>query len=211
MILISSVTATKSSSLSSGSLFHEKAEDWTKSKGKELMKENNIDESMLKLPAFRKRIAAKRDIIYYQFGQVVDKKFDGDIGKFKSLFKLFKSLTARASKHRDLEGKTLQHYVQLRMLFRKLFKVGPCTFSVRIDGKVKKVPLVLVSYVLRSAYGIRLIKHGKSLSRNEHWQNFFLPVDTEIDRIYGIYKASKEDLAKEFSSKMKGRQNENAA
>ena len=71
---------------------------------------------------------------------------------------------------------------------RSVFKLGACTFAVRVEGKVKKVSFDTIAFVLKQTYGIKVIKHGKSLLTNEHWSNFFLPKPEKVKIIYECYK-----------------------
>ena len=83
-----------------------------------------IDVEMLKHPAFRKNILKKRDVIYRQFGEIVDSKFK-TVDKFKLFLKRFKVLAARAHKKRDLNAEEQAQYAKLKIFIRNIFKIGP--------------------------------------------------------------------------------------
>lgn len=153
------------------------------------MNKKSIDVEVLRHPAFRKNILKKRDVIYRQFGKIVDSKFK-TVDKFKLFLKRFKVLAARAHKKRDLNTEEQAQYAKMKTFIRSIFKIGPCTFPIRVNGKLKKVSFNTISYALKSCYGIHIVKHGKSIKKNEHWENFFIPVESEIGKIYTFYKTN---------------------
>ena len=141
-----------------------------------------------------KKLAA---LLINQFGNAIDERFHGNIEFYKKTRQLFAGLTKQAirSKGTGLTQDEAKKLAKLRLLFRVIGKLDRhfLEYAVRIDGKVVKVPVKVMAWLLKQ-YGFSVKKHGKHFSKNEHWSNFVLPSITKVDELYRIYTKEKAKI-----------------
>lgn len=149
--------------------------------------EKKVDTELLKSAAFNRALQRRCAALYMKLGKLIDTRFNGNAKTFKEALVKMRQYSARANKAHDLNKKEQEAYAKLKTFFRSELEVGALTFCVKVDGKVKRASFKTVSYALLN-FGIRVINHGKHLTKNEHWKNFFLPVESKVDEIYAAYK-----------------------
>ena len=148
---------------------------------------------MLKDERVKARIKNIAEMLEKKFAEMIEVNFHNEIGKFISWWKKL-GIYAKKARHYDgkangLKKEEAEDFAIMRNSLNKWLGVSrddirKLNTQFRCNGKVVRVPIELLDYVLRTNYNLKALNAGKSISTNEHWTKKYIPYSKHFESVW---------------------------
>lgn len=154
---------------------------------------DTTDFEMLKDERVKTRIKNIAEMLEKKFAKMIEVNFHNEIGKFNSWWK---KLGIYAKKAKSYDGKAnglkkeeAKDFAIMRNNLNKWLGVSwseirKLNTQFRYNGKVVRVPIELLDYVLRTHFNLKAINAGKSIDNNEHWTKKYIPYSKHFESVW---------------------------
>lgn len=153
---------------------------------------------MLKDERVKTRIQNIAEMLEKKFASMIEFNFHNEIGKFKSWWMKL-GIYAKKAKSRKLNKEEAKEFVIMRKNLNKW--LGVCRDDIRkfntqfrYNGKVVRVPVELLDYVLRSHFNLKALNAGKSFNKNEHWTKKYIPDSKHFESVWKKHQKVVADV-----------------
>lgn len=128
-----------------------------------------------------------------KFAKMIEVNFHNEIGKFISWWK---KLGIYAKKAKSYDGKAnglkkeeAKDFAIMRNNLNKWLgvrwnEIRKLNTQFRYNGKVVRVPIELLDYVLRTNFNLKALNAGKSINTNEHWTKKYIPYSKHFESVW---------------------------
>lgn len=128
-----------------------------------------------------------------KFAKMIEVNFHNEIGKFKSWWM---KLGIYAKKAKSYDGKAnglkkeeAKDFAIMRNNLNKWLGVSrddirKLNTQFRYNGKVVRVPIELLDYVLKTHFNLKALNAGKSINNNEHWTKKYIPDSKHFESVW---------------------------
>lgn len=154
---------------------------------------DTIDFEMLKDERVKARIKNIAEMLEKKFAKMIEDEFHNEIGKFKSWWM---KLGIYAKKAKSYDGKAnglkkeeAEDFAMMRNNLNKWLGVSwseirKLNTQFRYNGKVVRVPMNLLDYMLKSHFNLKAINAGKSIDNNKHWTKKYIPDSKHFESVW---------------------------
>ena len=158
---------------------------------------------MLKDKRVKARIQNIAEMLEKKFTNMIELNFHNEIGKFKSWWM---KLGIYAKKAKSYDGKAnglkKEEAEDFAIMRKNLNKwLGVCRDDIRkfntqfrYNGKVVRVPVELLDYVLMSHFNLKALNAGKSFNNNEHWTKKYIPDSKHFESVWKKHQKVVSDV-----------------
>ena len=162
-----------------------------------------IDFEMLKDERVKTRIKNIAEMLEKKFAKMIEVNFHNEIGKFKSWWM---KLGIYAKKAKSYDGKAnglkkeeAEDFAIMRKNLNKWLGVSrddirKLNTQFRYNGKVVRVPMELLDYVLKTHFNFKVLNAGKSINNNEHWTKKYIPVSKHFESVWKKHQKVVADV-----------------
>lgn len=128
-----------------------------------------------------------------RFAKMIEVNFHNEIGKFRTWWK---KLGIYAKKAKSYDGKAnglkkeeAKDFAIMRNNLNKWLgvrwnEIRKLNTQFRYNGKVVRVPIELLDYVLRTHFNLKALNAGKSINNNEHWTKKYIPYSKHFESVW---------------------------
>ena len=153
---------------------------------------------MLKDERVKTRIQNIAEMLEKKFASMIEFNFHNEIGKFKSWWMKL-GIYAKKAKSRKLNKEEAKEFVIMRKNLNKWLGVSrddirKLNTQFRYNGKVVRVPVELLDYVLRSHFNLKALNAGKSFNKNEHWTKKYIPDSKHFESVWKKHQKVVADV-----------------
>lgn len=154
---------------------------------------DTTDFEMLKDERVKTRIKNIAEMLEKKFAKMIEVNFHNEICKFNSWWK---KLGIYAKKAKSYDGKAnglkkeeAKDFAIMRNNLNKWLGVSrddirKLNTQFRYNGKVVRVPIELLDYVLRTRFNLKAVNAGKSIDNNEHWTKKYIPYSKHFESVW---------------------------
>ena len=172
---------------------------------------DTIDFEMLKDERVKARIKNIAEMLEEKFAKMIEVSFHNEIGKFSSWWM---KLGIYANKAKSYDGKAnglkkeeAKDFAIMRNNLNKWLGVSrddirKLNTQFRYNGKVVRVPIELLDYVLKTHFNLKALNAGKSINNNEHWTKKYIPYSKHFESVW-----KKHQKAVAYANQQKVEQN----
>lgn len=138
-----------------------------------------------------------------KFAKMIEDEFHNEIGKFKSWWM---KLGIYAKKAKSYDGKAnglkkeeAEDFAMMRNNLNKWLGVSwseirKLNTQFRYNGKVVRVPINLLDYMLKSHFNLKAINAGKSIDNNKHWTKKYIPDSKHFESVWKKHQKVVADI-----------------
>ena len=148
---------------------------------------------MLKDERVKTRIQNIAEMLEKKFAKMIEVNFHNEIGKFNSWWM---KLGIYAKKAKSYDGKAnglkkeeAKDFAMMRNNLNKWLgvrwnEIRKLNTQFRYNGKVVRVPIELLDYVLKTHFNLKALNAGKSIDNNEHWTKKYIPYPNHFESVW---------------------------
>ena len=154
---------------------------------------DTTDFEMLKDERVKVRIKNIAEMLEKKFAKMIEVNFHNEIGKFISWWKKL-GIYAKKARHYDgkangLKKEEAKDFAIMRNNLNKWLgvrwnEIRKLNTQFRCNGKVVRVPIELLDYVLRTNYNLKALNAGKSINTNQHWTKKYIPYSKHFESVW---------------------------
>ena len=133
-----------------------------------------------------------------KFAKMIEVNFHNEIGKFKYWWMKL-GIYAKKAKSRILNKEEAKDFAIMRNNLNKWLGVSwseirKLNTQFRYNGKVVRVPVDLLDYVLKSHFNLKALNAGKSFNNNEHWTKKYIPDSKHFESVWKKHQKVVADV-----------------
>ena len=128
-----------------------------------------------------------------KFAKMIEVNFHNEIGKFNSWWMKLgiyaKKAKAYDGKANGLKKEEAKDFAIMRNNLNKWLgvrwnEIRKLNTQFRYNGKVVRVPIELLDYVLKTHFNLKALNAGKSINNNEHWTKKYIPYSKHFESVW---------------------------